>query len=291
MLLKEVVLDGLGYLRWQWFFQVKYKQPLPFLKEIHPSPTEVLWTDYEVHFKGKYKRIQKYVSFKNKTVLALGCGHGEEIKNWLSTGALRCIGVDIQFSEKWGGHKERQLSFIQMMGESLGFKDDCFDIVVSDAVFEHLVEIPAVLPEIKRVLKPEGFFWVSAGPLYYSTGHHGVGAYKHLELCEEAFLKELNEKDQENFVWWEKGMINRYKLTDYLAFFQTEFKILYFGLVLDWRGLVFRRKHPEHWNQLLSTYSEKDLLYKSFLVLLQKRSLPMHSVHQVRCHPRSHKST
>lgn len=262
------------YIKWQWVFPMRYREPFAFLKEMDPPPTEILWTDYEVHFQGKIKRISKYLSLHGKTILALGCGHGEELKDWLKMGVSTCIGADIHLSKMWASFRDQaELRFVQTDGSRLAFKENIFDMVVSDAVFEHLLNIPEVLSEIKRVLKPDGFCWISAGPLYYSSGHHSVGEYTHLTMSPETFLKDLLEKEKENpdnLILWEKGMVNRHILKEYLTFFKNGFEIVYFGYIFDWRGLVFRKKHSDVWSNLARQYSERDLLSKSFMILLKK---------------------
>jgi 2-polyprenyl-3-methyl-5-hydroxy-6-metoxy-1,4-benzoquinol methylase len=50
------------------------------------------------------------------------------------------------------------IRFVQMEGERLAFATGCFDTVAISASLHHLANIPAVLAEAGRVLKPGGVF-------------------------------------------------------------------------------------------------------------------------------------
>jgi ubiquinone/menaquinone biosynthesis C-methylase UbiE len=73
----------------------------------------------------------------------------------------KAIGIDIS-GEKFNGAKEEfkgdRVSFKVMDGGNLLFANDSFDTVSMSAGLHHLSDINAVLDEMKRVLKPGGFF-------------------------------------------------------------------------------------------------------------------------------------
>lgn len=56
---------------------------------------------------------------------------------------------------------ERDIRFIRMDAERMGFKDQCFDLVCAAKTLHHLVNVSRVLSEMMRVLKPGGRFIVS----------------------------------------------------------------------------------------------------------------------------------
>jgi len=55
----------------------------------------------------------------------------------------------------------------------LPFPDESFDVVFSACAFEHFMDVPAVLREARRVLRPGGVLFTEYGPLWtHATGHH-----------------------------------------------------------------------------------------------------------------------
>ena len=71
------------------------------------------------------------------------------------------IGIDItdeDFDEARKRLKGDPVSFVVMDGASLEFADESFDTVAMAAGMHHLDDIPAILSEMMRVLKPGGTF-------------------------------------------------------------------------------------------------------------------------------------
>lgn len=57
--------------------------------------------------------------------------------------------------------KEDNISFVKMDAENLTFDDNSFDMVCLSNTLHHLPDIEKVLKEMKRVLKPNGYFIIS----------------------------------------------------------------------------------------------------------------------------------
>lgn len=67
----------------------------------------------------------------------------------------------------------RGLDLRVMDARALAFPDGAFDFVHSVAVFEHLIDVPGVLAEMARVLRPEGLGFVEVHLFpSLSGGHH-----------------------------------------------------------------------------------------------------------------------
>lgn len=89
----------------------------------------------------------------------------------------------------------------------LPFKANTFDVISSIAAFEHFLDVPAVLFELIRVLKPQGYAWVCIHPFSCPSGGHnvsltqvplrsippGVEAWDHLRERRLPFHVPLNE--------------------------------------------------------------------------------------------------
>jgi ubiquinone/menaquinone biosynthesis C-methylase UbiE len=89
-----------------------------------------------------------------------------------STGVLRkylasfshIIGVDNRFENVQAAHSDRGddlIHFAHMDAGLMGFAETCFDTVFIANSLHHINDVPAVLSEMKRVLKPGGKFIIS----------------------------------------------------------------------------------------------------------------------------------
>jgi ubiquinone/menaquinone biosynthesis C-methylase UbiE len=56
----------------------------------------------------------------------------------------------------------------------LPFQDDYFDLAVSANAFEHFLDVPSVVAELHRVLRPGGFVWVSIHLFTCLSGGHNL---------------------------------------------------------------------------------------------------------------------
>jgi ubiquinone/menaquinone biosynthesis C-methylase UbiE len=89
----------------------------------------------------------------------------------------------------------------------LPFPDNSFDLATSAAAFEHFLDVPAVVAELHRVLRPGGMAWISIHLFASPTGGHnlsftefplrsvpeGVDAWDHLRKRRLPFTVPLNE--------------------------------------------------------------------------------------------------
>ena len=104
-------------------------------------------------------------------ILDIGCGEGRHIFGALEAfPSSYLIGLDLnkdsldicmenfKFFEELP-HKDKK--FVLGNSYKLPFKDDEFDLIVCSEVLEHLHEYNDALKEIKRVLKPRGYFLAS----------------------------------------------------------------------------------------------------------------------------------
>lgn len=101
------------------------------------------------------KMIQKFIIFKNKTVLEIGCGEGK-ISSLLADDAKKYIGIDPDIeSIQHAAGLYKNVDFRLGSGESLEFNDLNFDIVLFTLSLHHQNSFLA-LAEADRVLKEKG---------------------------------------------------------------------------------------------------------------------------------------
>jgi SAM-dependent methyltransferase len=94
----------------------------------------------------------------DSSILDFGCGRGEAVTNLLDAG-FSARGCDLRFPENTSTNvlvESGALAEIREHPYGLPYPDACFDAVISDQVFEHVIDYDSAIDEIYRVLKPGG---------------------------------------------------------------------------------------------------------------------------------------
>jgi ubiquinone/menaquinone biosynthesis C-methylase UbiE len=82
-----------------------------------------------------------------------------------------------------------------------------FDFVYSWSAFEHIAQPSAVLSEIRRILRPDGHFFLQLWPFYRSAqGSHlwdWFEDFHHLSMDDAEIVKRLNASDRHSKEWTE----------------------------------------------------------------------------------------
>lgn len=115
-----------------------------------------------------------------KEVLDIGSGCGGRTAYYLLHGNPHLIvGLDIStLRASIAQHSikplcdEKRISFVVGVGEDLPFQEASFDFVLSYDVFEHVENLPQVLQECYRILKPGGQLCALFPPYYGPRAHH-----------------------------------------------------------------------------------------------------------------------
>lgn len=97
----------------------------------------------------------------NAKILDVGTGNGNFIRilTALNNQFSEIIGIDlievaIEVSKK--NFEDDRINFFKMDALNMEFKDDTFDFVCLSNSLHHLEDIPSILKEMERVLKPDG---------------------------------------------------------------------------------------------------------------------------------------
>ena len=120
---------------------------------------------YQLH-----KQWMDEIDLEEKHVLDLGCFSGNELSLWIAEHSKNYIGIDLSENaigllkvklkdKKLSNANARSMDFLNN-----DFEDNNFDLIYAHAVLHHFRDLPPVIEEIKRILKPDGFI-ISVDPL------------------------------------------------------------------------------------------------------------------------------
>lgn len=191
--------------------------------------------DYERH----RRRVNKFYNLNGATILVAGCGTARDVISWLSYKPKKIIGVDyFSYNRAWEmwrtkydllGHKT-EVVFEQQDLERLGaIQSASVDVVSSDAVFEHIKNLPIVLGEFSRILKPGGLLYASFGPLWYGyggdhiSGYDNIGnGYSHLLMSKADYMSyisrlgEFERNEDDGRTWVESDLFSKLLPAEYI---------------------------------------------------------------------------
>ena len=111
-------------------------------------------------------RADKLLSFINikedQKFLEVGCGNGAVSKHVARKYPLIVTGVDVDLEQIQLAQQNiddiPNIQFLTIDATNLLFQDDYFDIVLSFGVMHHISNWLDSLKEIRRILKPRGYF-------------------------------------------------------------------------------------------------------------------------------------
>ena len=146
----------------------------------------------------------------------------------------------------------------------LPFTENSFDLVTSIAAFEHFLDVPSVVAEIRRVTCPGGLVWVWIHPFTSPSGGHnlslteiplqtipaGIDPWDHLRRRRLSFHVPLNE----------------WRIDQYVETFKSYFQILKrYSALREGEEFLTREIENE-----LSPYSRDELTSGGYVILARK---------------------
>lgn len=180
----------------------------------------------------------RLLDFQGKTVLEVGCGSGEMLKEMARRLSPRLIaGIDSNLG-MWSASPATadNWEIAELDATNTGYPDNFFDIVISVGVFEHVIDLKGALREAGRVLKPSGKLYTEFSPIWSSViGHHYnfwvekdaglIPGWGHLWMSEAQMLEYLAPRIGEGRAGracldiYRGGGINRLSRMDYYHIF------------------------------------------------------------------------
>ncbi len=211
--------------------------------------------DYQ---KDLLDRLPIYIDVQNKIILEIGAENANTLYELEKQGMQYGIGINNWLWE----HKADNVSkvtdrIVLAHGDinALPIEDESFDLIISIASFEHILNLENALQEMYRLLKPGGFIFTIFAPIWSNpeVGHHlwfenqnnwyrfnEEETYRHLVKPGEHLLYEKEEMrvhlkqrcddklaEQLLYELYERDIINRYTYADYRRFVvETGFNII-----------------------------------------------------------------
>lgn len=111
---------------------------------------------------GRLSWMDRHIDWPGKAVLDLGCAGGFMAEALEDRGAT-VTGIDpahqaIDAARAHAASQGHAITYDIGVGEALPYADAAFDAVVCVDVLEHVQDLPMVLAEVGRVLRPGGLF-------------------------------------------------------------------------------------------------------------------------------------
>ena len=255
-----------------------------------------LWGQRGNDYAAHRRRVNKLIPIKGKRLLIAGCGTGRDIPSWLNYEPSIVVGLDyFNYQKAWTEVKlelgknfpRSAVKFRQGDLSNLGiFNDGEFDILGSDAVFEHLIDLENTAREFYRVLRPGGLMYANFGPLWCSWhGDHFSGwdemssGYNHLVLSAEQYKRYLGKKpfdrhsEDDGRTWIEHGLFSYMKPAEYLAVMENAgFRRVFTGVMIEPKAVQCLKKNVKLKTQLLQQHKELDLLIAGMTLIYEKPS-------------------
>lgn len=253
-----------------------------------------LWGQRGNDYETLRRRVNRIFPIHGKRVLIAGCGTGRDILSWLAYEPRLLIGVDyFNYERAWKASHDNarqhyprtELTFQQAdLAQFNNISGGSIDVIGSDAVFEHLRNLPEVLREFYRILRPSGVLYATFGPLWYCwggdhfSGHDDVlTGYNHLLLepkIYEAYLHEAgpyNHSEHDGRTWIENNLFSRMRPAEYLtALTEAGFEKREVGVIIEPRAVRCLEQSVMIREKLLAKHDLLDLVITGMTIIYQK---------------------
>lgn len=152
----------------------------------------------------KYKVMSRLANIKDKNGLCILDRNAIKLDNILELGSdwghvftpLRCAGNNVYGIEpqQWCIDKAKELgnNVTRAIMEDIPFRDEFFDLVISNHVLEHSSDIGLTLTEIYRVTKPSGYS-IHTVPCRADGSRVGIGGFHRTSFNYAEFTDMFNE--------------------------------------------------------------------------------------------------
>lgn len=165
---------------------------------------------YEYEKSPRFDNLHK-VNLSGRNVLEIGVGYGGYLFHILKSQAAFAYGIDV---DEYRVQKAKELIAESYEGKNFSiqlcdaremswFQNESIDLVLSDAVIEHIRDRKEMFAEISRILKKDGVAFLSTSPIWFTWNGGHLARYIpvpwiHLLLPDSIILKILKKQKQKN---------------------------------------------------------------------------------------------
>jgi SAM-dependent methyltransferase len=256
------------------------------------QPDLWLWGQRGNDYQRHRRRVAELLPMRGKDILVAGCGTAGDLETWVDLKPRMVQGVDwFSYEKAWQLWRRRfqemapgvDVRFEQGNLERTRFGTAAFDVVSSDAVFEHLKNLPIVLEEFHRILKPGGILYSTFGPLWYGwggdhvSGYDGIqSGYNHLLLSGQAYRDYLegmgphSHSEHDGRTWIEHDLFSRLTARQYLECLEKAgFRRRFVSAMIEPRAVACLRD-PGTADALLKDHDRLDLLVTGMTIIYER---------------------
>ncbi|MBU3675643.1 MAG: class I SAM-dependent methyltransferase [Chitinophagaceae bacterium] len=222
----------------------------------------MLYNPFYLVRKELYRGIEQHASNFSGHLVDLGCG--TKPYKHLFTNLESYIGLDIEHSGNQDGKSEVDVYYD---GHRFPFEDEQIDVVFSSETFEHIFNLPEILSEINRVLKPGGqllftcpFFWPEHEvPFDYAR----YTSFALRNLLKEKGFEVLAEKKTGHYllVLWQARALYLYFIINKIPWLSSLFFVLFITPCFMIGSLL---------NYVLPAKMKRQDLYMNHVILAKK---------------------
>jgi len=209
--------------------------------------------------------IWNQYSFKSKMSLAIGIGDGRYDSLIYKKHKKIDVGIDI---DKKSIEKAQEVPLYKKVycesAEKMHFKDNSFDLVLSNSTIEHIENDLEAISEISRVIKKEGIFLFSVPVKRFPQYLKNIGVTKK-EM--NLFDKRVVHKHYKTFQEWEKVLAKYgFEIQNHIYYMDQKLLKVWWRL---FKISTFKPYHRELWSYLKDSPYGK-LAPKNLIIFLLK---------------------
>jgi SAM-dependent methyltransferase len=233
---------------------------------------------------------------RNKRLVFVGCGNGEELLLGAHFGAAECVGIEfLSYEKSWAlVRKEAEkkypgsrLQFVTV--DSIDPEEiaaavphAAFDLALSAAVLEHVRDLRGFLRNVRALLGADGAFFSVWGPIWWTYGGDHIApelgfdqGFVHLKLSDDEYDKWYRAHPRNKAAveagiptWKDLDLYSFLRYREYDDILKEELHVTWRHWIWSEEAVEYDRQFPGEIDQLAGTHrlARYDLFLKSAAV-------------------------